>query len=69
MSLFKQRPNRLKYLSNVRTLHEVHCGHMATFAEKQKSKGKPAVTTKPEAPFMEEEEEQKSKKLDLGFGV
>lgn len=37
MSLFKHRPNRLKYLSNVRTLHEVHCGQMASFAEKQKS--------------------------------
>lgn len=37
MSLFRMRPNKLKYLSNVRTLDEIHRSHMLEFEEKKKS--------------------------------
>ena len=37
MSLFKHRPNKLKHLSNVKTLDEIHRTYMATFAKKRQS--------------------------------
>lgn len=36
MTLFKHKPNKLKYLSNVRTLDEIHKSHIKMFQEQQK---------------------------------